>query len=427
MTFSKIGRILTALVATVALGLGITACGGGTIGYLFVAGTYYNQVSGFKIDQYTGNLTPINHAPFSSGGANPVTVLVKAGGRFVFVINSGTAVPAGALPGTANFKAPADSGISVFSVGGDGVLTYQTTYQSKGYQPIWATFDGTGNYLYVLDKYSEYYNIANPATGQVAQNSSITAFSVAADTGRLTFVPNAAVLSATTHVPIDVFEAGQNPIMTKLGSGSCLFTLSANSIYPYVVGGNGQLTVATTGPYAVTGATNLTSINTSTGSSAAAFIYLTDAGTNQIFSLTAGGTACSLAPVSGSTMANLPGTANPVNSLTSADGKFLYVLNQSSTGTASGAQSTISAYTVLNGQLTILADPKSNPYSVGSGPVCIVQDPTNQYLYISNNTDSTITGKLLDQRYGYLSDLQRGSVFTTTMKPTCLAVSGSVG
>ena len=31
MTFSKIGRMLTALVATAALGLGMTACGGGTL------------------------------------------------------------------------------------------------------------------------------------------------------------------------------------------------------------------------------------------------------------------------------------------------------------------------------------------------------------------------------------------------------------
>ena len=59
-------------------------------------------------------------------------------------------------------------------------------------------------------------------------------------------------------------------------------------------------------------------------------------------------------------------------------------------------------------------------------PVCLVQDPTNQYLYISNNFDSTITGKLFDQRFGYLSNLTRGSVFVTTMQPTCLAVSGNL-
>ena len=55
-----------------------------------------------------------------------------------------------------------------------------------------------------------------------------------------------------------------------------------------------------------------------------------------------------------------------------------------------------------------------------------MQDPTNQYLFVSNFTDSTVTGKSVDQRYGYLSDLQRGSVFSTAMRPGCLAVSGNV-
>ena len=127
MTFSKIGRILTALVATAALGLGMTACGGGTIGYLFVAGTFYNQISGFKIDDYTGNLTPIEHGPFAVNANGPITVLVKPGGRFVYVISSGTPVDPTRLnttpisSSTPTYAPPTDGGISIFSVGGDGV------------------------------------------------------------------------------------------------------------------------------------------------------------------------------------------------------------------------------------------------------------------------------------------------------------------
>jgi hypothetical protein len=63
---------------------------------------------------------------------------------------------------------------------------------------------------------------------------------------------------------------------------------------------------------------------------------------------------------------------------------------------------------------------------VGSGPVCIVEDPSSKYLYTSNSADSTVTGKLLDQNRGFLSDLSRGSVFPTSMTPTCLAVSGNI-
>ncbi len=446
MTFSKIGRMLTALVASAALGLGMTACGGGTVGYLFVAGTFYNQLSGYKIDNYTGNLTPIEHGPFAVNANGPITVLVKPGGRYVYVISSGTAPNAAQInvinPATgAPYATPVDGGVSVFSVGGDGVLTYQLSYQSQGYNPVWATFDNSGNYLYVVDKYSKYYCASaattcanqNPAltatgTGNVQDlNASITAFAVAGDTGRLTLVTNTAVVGLGTNLPLNVFEVPPGPVMSKIGSGSCLFTLGPSSIYPYVVGTNGQLTVATTGAFQVTGnpASTLTSINTG-----GTYTYVTDGGLNQIYSLTSGGSACSLTPINGSQQANLPGTANPVNSFTDSTGKYLYVLNQTSTTlppVGTFPQSTISAFTIdPSGKLSILADSTNNPYAVGSGPVCMVQDPTHQYLYVSNNTDSTIVGKLFDPRFGRLSNLSRGSVFTTTMRPTCLAVSNNI-
>jgi len=431
MTLSKIGRSVMALVATAALGLGMTACGGGTIGYMWVLGTYYNQISGFLIDDYTGNLTAITHSPFASGGTNPVSIVVKPGGRFVFVINSGsTPASTTGTPGTGSFVATGQT-ISVFSVGGGGTLTFEQNYFSQGVQSVWAALDSSGNFLYVVDKYSPDY--ASTGAG------SITAFSINSTTGRLTLVPNTAILK--NQIPQTWFDVGANPIMSKIGSGSCLFTMSAanpaipgsqNLIYPYSVNSStGQLVVPTTGSYLVAGSNTLTSINTSTGTSAASYIYLTDGGGNQIFSLQAGGTACSLAPVAGGQQLNISGAADPVNSLTSQSGKFLYVLNQTSTGTGCGttcnSSSSISAFTInTQGQLAPLSDSTNNPYAVGSGPVCIAQDPSNQYLYISDNNDSTVTGKLVDQNRGYLSNLARGTVFPTSSKPSCLAISGNL-
>jgi len=418
MTFSKIGRILTALVATAALGLGMTACGGGTVGYMWVVGTYYNQITGFKIDDFTGNLTNIINSPFGSGGSNPVSIVIKPGGRYLAVINSG-AGGVGA-PGDPNYVAPSGSGIAVFSVGGGGALTYQQTYFSQGIDPIWATFDSSGNYLYVLDKYAPDY-ATNPS-------GDITAFSVANDTGRLTLVQNTAI--TVNNIPTNFFRVGLNPVMSKIGSGNCLFTLSPQSVFPYVVNSsNGQLTLPATGAQNITGAANLTSINTSAGTSASNFIYLTDAGTNQIFGFTGGSSACSLSPITGGTQANLPGASNPVNSITVSSGKYLYILNQTSqVNNQTPAQSSISAFSIdSTGRLAAVADGTSNPYGVGSGPVCAGIDPTNQYLYVSSNTDSTVTGKLLDQRFGYLSNLSRGSTFPVTMKPTCLVISSYVG
>lgn len=417
MTLSKIGRVVMALVATAALGLGMTACGGGTIGYMWVLGTYYNQISGFLIDDFTGNLTGIERSPFSSGGTNPVAIAVKPGGRFVFVVNGGAG--ATGTPGTPSFSSTG-AAISVFSVGGGGILTFQQNYFSQGVQPVWASLDSSGNFLYVVDKYAPDYATSG--------NGSITAFSIDSSTGRLTLVPNTSIL--TNQVPQNWFTVGPNPIMTKVGSGSCLFTMSPNSIYPYSVNSStGQLTVPTTGQYLVTGSNSLTSINTSTGTSASSYIYLTDGPGNQIFTLQAGGSACSLAPVAGGAQTNISGALYPVNSLTSNSGKFLYVLNQSSagTGTTNNSNSTISAFTInTQGQLAPLSDSTNNPYAVGSGPVCIAQDPSNQYLYISDANDGTVTGKLVDQNRGYLSNLVRGTVFPTSQKPSCLAVSGNL-
>jgi 6-phosphogluconolactonase (cycloisomerase 2 family) len=418
----------------------MTACGGGTIGYIWVLGTYYSQISGYKIDDYTGNLTPILDQPFSSGGSNPVSIVVKAGGRFVYVLNGGTGEKS--TPNSGSYTAPSGAGISEFSVGGGGTLVFEQTFQSQGYHPVWAITDSSGQYLYVLDKYSPAYCAATkcsntqdtanlPSSASLGQdlNGSITAFSIDGNTGRLTLVENSAILQPNTNIPTTYFEVGPAPVMVQAGGGGCLFTLSPTSIYPYSVNtGTGQLTVTATGSYTVPGGgsvtPNLTSINTTNAS----FTYLTDAANNLIYSLQAGGTACSLTPISNSQQTNLPGTSYPVNSVTAPSGHFLYVINQNTNGqgTQQNANSSISAFTVnSNGQLQTLSD-SNNPYAVGSVPVCIAVDPTKQYLYVSNNSDSTLTGKLVDQNRGYLSDLNRGSVFTVSKNPTCLAISGNI-
>jgi hypothetical protein len=89
MKLSFVGRWSMALFASLALGLGMTACGGGTIGYMWVLGQQYNQIVGFKVDQYSGNLTEVPGAPFASNGSVPVSIVVKQGGRYVYVVNQG--------------------------------------------------------------------------------------------------------------------------------------------------------------------------------------------------------------------------------------------------------------------------------------------------------------------------------------------------
>jgi 6-phosphogluconolactonase (cycloisomerase 2 family) len=402
MTLSRIGRLSMALVVSVAMGLGMTSCGGGTIGYMWVLGTQYNNIAGFKIDDYTGNLTTSVGSPYPSGGTNPVMLALKSGGRYLYVLNAGT------------------PNIAQFSVGGDGTLTFQQSFTSQGTDPVWIATDSTGNFLYVLDSKSPDY----ATTG----NGSITAFSLDPNTGRASLITNAAVKDAN-GAQLTYFEVGANPLQFRYASTGCLYTLDVNStsqsIFPYVVSSStGQLTQPTNSAIALS-TSNATSVNVG-----GSYVYVTDAGSTvggpgSIVPYTQG-TSCSLSPVTGGTIANLSTASNPIQTLTDAKNKYVYVLNHSTSNT-NYSDSTISAFTIqTTGQLQQLGD-TLNPYSVGAGPVCFAEDPTDQYIYTSNQYDGTVTGKILSNITGQLSPLTRGSKFTAVGLPSCLVISSYTG
>ena len=410
MKLSKFGRLSLAAVAAVALGLGMTACGGGTIGYMWVLGTQYNQVAGFKIDNYTGNLTATVGSPYTSGGADPVSIAVRPGGRYVYVVNAGSSSSAGNL--------------QVFLVGGDGILTQQAAYTTQGGTPVWVATDATGSFVYVLDQLDPTNTTAGIAAQTATGNGDITVFSVNGDTGRLTLVTNQQVKNPD-GTQLTYFPVGKAPTMMKAASGGCLFTLDAGdqTVFPYMANSStGQLTL-TANSVVQTGASNATSLN-----NGGAYVFITDAGSNQIIPYTVGSN-CALSTVTGGSVPNLGGTSTPVNSLYvagSSNTNYLYVLNQSTTN-GNTPNSSISAFIISStGQLQTVADPKSNPYSVGSTPVCLVEDPSTKYLYTSNNGDGTVTGKQVDKSTGQLSNLVRGTSFPAVGKATCLVVTGAI-
>ena len=415
MTLSRIGRISMALVVSVAMGLGMTSCGGGTIGYMWVLGTQYNNIAAFKIDDYTGNLTQAVGSPFASAGTNPVMLTLKSGGRYLYVLNAG------------NATTPAN--IAMFSVGGDGTLTFQQSYSSQGTNPVWITTDSTGNFLYVLDQQAPDYN------GTTNLDGDITAFSLDPNTGRPSLLTNAQV-KGPTGAQLTYFEVGPHPLELAYSSSGCIYTLDepvvnglptsgTQTIYPYAMSTTtGQLTQTTNSTIALPSVA-ATSVNVGGN-----YVYVTDAGqtgsTGSILPYTQG-TSCSLSPVTGGTVTNLPTTSNPIQTLTvtGTAGSFLYVANHSNAN-SNYANSSISAFTILsNGQLQEVGDP-NNPYSVGSGPVCIAEDPTKQYIYTSNY-DGTVTGKLLSASKGQLSALTRGSSFPAVGLASCMVISPDTG
>jgi 6-phosphogluconolactonase (cycloisomerase 2 family) len=447
MKLSLVGRLSMALFASLALVLGATSCTVGTIGYMWVLGQEYNQVAGFKVDQYTGNLTEVPGSPFSSNGSVPVSLVIKSGGRFVYVINQGTC-PVNKATQVVQCGSGTNVGqsIALYSVGGDGVLVFQQSYVSQGYASQWAQMDSSGTYLYVLDKYSPGIctttNLAS-CTGTVGTytapnsdgNGSITAFAADPNTGRLTLITNSQNQINGVNTPF--WEVGASPIMSK-SQGGCLYTVNdgysssstsgVQTVTPYSIGAAGQLVFTTTGNIQINQTTagvktNITSINGS-----GSYMFLTDAASNVLYGYSTTG-SCNLTALNGGTtsLASLfPNTSDPVYSLIDTTGKYLYVANNSTTNTQTTTPfSSLSALTInpTNQELQPII---GSPYTSGSGPVCMAEDPSNQYLYVSNYNDGTVTGYQLNNTTGELANLTKGSTFTTVGKASCLAISGSV-
>ena len=419
MKWSWVGRAAMGLLSAMALGLGMTACGGTVIAYLWTISSQNSKIIGYKVDNNTGNLTVAQNSPFSATGTNPVAIVVKPGGRYVYVVNQGTT----STP-TANDPS---SGIAEFSVGGDGSLTFQQSYPTQGFKHLWAQFDGSGNYLFVLDEYSP--------SGD--GNGAITTFSVNADTGRLLLNTQTGQTPSGGVAP-NFVEVGPNPVR-MLSTGTCLYTLNQGSgsvggtITPFIEA-TGQLNTVTTGTIA-SSYQHATSIN---GNST--YVIVTDAGlpstvngstaySSTIFAYNVG-TSCGLTPFtanltsSGNGTNSDPSISDPVYALLDASNKYLYVLEGSVlTSNPNTPYSQISAYNIVTNQLTAIAN---QPFVAGSGPTCMVEDPTSKYMYVSN-MDGTITGYFFDNTRGELSDLSRGSKFNTGQTGLqCLAISGSV-
>ena len=435
MRFKKFGKafLMSALSAGVVLGL--TSCVQSySVGYLYVTGTNTassssnsGTISGFKIDHNKGGLTAIPGLPISSGGANPVRAVLLTGGRFVYVLNRGSNASGGDCT-TANQCTGGN--IVQFSVGGNGVLAPQgqATF-SQGKNPMRIFVDATGSYLYVLDHDApdNYASSYNPATNActlalgagVETCGDITAYKIDPNTGRLTLVVNAQVTSAT-GAPLTYFPVPANPI-DFVFSSSYVLTLSGtpqtgNSVFPYTYSAtNGQLTInqnssqplniaaanaiVTAGGfvYVLDNETLTFTINvdgTQTPVTAQSWVFPYSVGTNGSLQASTGGPA----PISTS-------LANPVYLIVESKGKWIYVANFGNNDTSqTSSNSGITGY-VIDPSSHQLTEISGSPFGTGSGPSCLLEDPSNQFIYTANFNDSTVTGLTVDQNSGVLNPL----------------------
>jgi len=439
MKFRKFGRIALALAASLVIAFGTQSCiYDYTEGYVIVTGSQYNQVASYREDNETGVLNPAPRDPQSSGGNNPIRAVLLNGGRYVYVLNQGQ--PTVNSDGSITWK---DGNISLFSIGGDGGLTYQTSYTSQGYGSLRLSLSSSGGFLYVLDEYqpastpnttpaSPTVSAATPCYDSTANAyrpaGDITAFSIDSSTGRLFLVQNQQQQNSL-GTPLNYFPVGCGAVDFHLQSGY-LYTGEASDpatgytqvVYAYNASSNGQLIQVPGGAQPI-GTSNMAVLGTSASGT---YLYVLDNGTNSIFTFTQGGNGL-LSAISGGAVGNVPTATGMTALMTDSSSKFLYITNTQST-TLGQSGSVISAFLInpTSGDLTPFNDTSSSStstFATGSSPQCIFEDPSHQYLYTAGAASSTVSGAAIDPGTGILSNLRRGSTFSTVGTPTWCLVS----
>jgi 6-phosphogluconolactonase (cycloisomerase 2 family) len=451
MKFRKFGKtvLFAALGSTVVFSLS-SCIRSFTSGYLYVTGTVTSTpsgngiISGYKIDNNTGNLVPMHGLPVSSGGSNPVRAVLLSGGRFVYVLNRGANKEGGSDCTTAD---PClNSNITQFVVGGNGILTPQETFYTQGINPFRLLQDGSGAYLFALDHDAPSNQYCGVAIVGATSCGDITIFNVNATTGRLSLVTNAQLTSsAGSQVPY--FPVPANPIdfafttsyvLTLAGTPGASTTTppaTAQTVFPYAYNStNGELSSTGQGvPQQITNGSNEPMGQGTAIVYASGKAFILD---NEPLTATLNGTSTtspsqvltytvangSLQALTGGAVQDDPTEANPIYLIIENKGKYLYVANQEGADSTEG--SGIAGFVIdpSSSQLSLIA---GEPFSTGAAPQCLIEDPSNQYIYTANASDSTVTGRLLDPNSGVLNNVHgwTGKV-TLTGPATWCFVSG---
>lgn len=457
MKFRNIGRTLLALAGTVGITLGLTACNDHTVGYVYVTGTTTNSlnngsISQMREDNNNGSLENIQSA-VGSGGSNPIRMVTAAGSRFLYVLNAGAPqMGTGALSSAVAGYSSAN--ITIFSIGGYGQLSQQIQDNSQGTGSI--RMITSGSYLYVLDQYSPVMDAQGNALPSVstAQSASypcqdasgdwhplgdVTVFSIDSTTGRLQLVQNQRQQNLT-YFPVGCF-----PVDFHI-AGGFLYTMDAGStsnndvqtvFVQQLSSTTGQLTPTQTSVLQIrTGNTsndpssNPVDIEAITGDNAGGHVYLIDRIHNVVYLYTVE-TSGALTAVSGAEPFSNSSTQaqGPVQSLVDETGKFLYLINAGPTNNpTSNSNADITGYD-LDAATGYPDTPTTlSPYTgIVSNPVCIFEDPTNQFVYVAGANDNSITGRRIDPNTGSLTTLNKGGTFPTVGTPSwCITISSTI-
>jgi 6-phosphogluconolactonase len=402
MKWNKMGRGTLASILSLAL-VSVTACSRDyVLAYVYVttakpltASSPNGGVSAYAVDYQIGSLTPLADSPIQAG-RNPVTLVASPSGLNLYVVNHD------------------DSSVGEYSIGTDGKIYLQNTYNVTGSMATAIAIDAAGKFLYVTFTYQlgpngqQLYSPASPGPGGV------TIFPINADgslgtpsTLKVGNNPVGIVVSRPPAGGTAVFayvldqETPTTPKATVLGFSQNL-TTGALTPTPGTV-----ITTDSTGKTVATGYGAGTTPSAIAEDPSARFVYITDEATNQLFGNLVANNG-SLVPMTNSPFAT---GIFPVGLTIDPRGKFLYVANFSS--------NTVGAYAIDVASGNPVGSVGSASTSVDTAPTCVTIEPAlGIYAYSSNNLASTVSAMQLDPHNGGLSQVQN-TPFPSSGLPTC--------
>ncbi len=348
-------QTVSALLMSLLTAVGLCSCGSSSNASHLLYVTTGQGIYGFRINNKSGDSTPLPSAPFVIGNA-PAGIALSPSGQLVFVANED------------------DNTISLLKIDPVSGIPSEILPRtpSGGFAPNQIALDPTGSTLFVANQLS----------------NDVTAFSVSSS-GALSLVSTAPVGSQPSGL---AFANGL--LFVAVPNFSRVYVFSANS---------GTLTAVNGSPFVVSN--GLASV---TVDSSAKFLYVPNPATNTIsaFSIqfTASNNTMTLTAVPGSPFAPTNGTipVAPVAAVLDAAATHLYVTNFGS--------SSVSQFSVgTDGSLTSLTPP---PVTVGSNPGFLVIDPTQKHIFVANVGSRTIT------ELSIKSDATLGTTSTTITVPS---------
>ncbi|HEX4021410.1 MAG TPA: beta-propeller fold lactonase family protein [Acidobacteriaceae bacterium] len=406
MKWSQCGRITLALVASLALGLSITACNPSfTLGYVYALTAKSNLINAYGIDSVSGALTPIPSSPYASGGDYPIAAAVDHPEERLYVVHEN------------------NNKVVEFSIGDDGTLASLNTYSTPGRYPIAVSIDPQNRFLFVVDSFAPAYNNdtftppkSNPKTPAVDTTNTdtqgcVVVYPISSTDGSLG-TPVTDPVSGDKCFPVGVGPAaGSLPIgITATAFVNYLYVANqgTHSIYAYAVNySNGVLRALTNNSFQAG-----VKPSAITSDPSGRFVYVTDQYSNQLLGYVILSSGALQSMVNGPFATDL----YPNSIVADPRGLFLYVTNYNSND--------VRAYTIdaSTGNPSGVSTAMS---STGTGPTCVVIEPAyGRYVYVSNLLDNTISGFKLNPHTGVLTTVLNAP-FPASGQPTCVATAAN--